>query len=211
MSPAREGQRDPLLVATRNVGKLRELRALFARAGVPLLDLDGAAIPLDPSAEDALEVSPTFEGNALAKARYFSRLAGGRAVVADDSGLEVRVLGGAPGVRSRRYSGVVGPAPLVDEANVAQLLHALRGARDRRARFVCAAAYVGAQGECVCLGEVAGWISEAPRGDGGFGYDPVFVSDELGKAFGEVSPAEKAAVSHRTRAFEALAHSIWGR
>jgi XTP/dITP diphosphohydrolase len=125
--------------------------------------------------------------------------------VADDSGIEVRALNGAPGVLSKRWSqrpDLSGQA--LDDANNALLLRRLGGAPDRRARYVCAAAYCGADGEFVVRGEVEGVITDAPRGVGGFGYDPFFESLELGRTFGEVSLEEKARVSHRARAFEQL-------
>jgi XTP/dITP diphosphohydrolase len=198
----------PIVIATRNAGKLRELRALFATLGTNILDLDGAGIPLDEDAEASLEQFATFEENALAKARYFARLAGGLPVAADDSGIEVRALGGAPGVRSRRYAGAVGSAAEVDAANTARLLQALQGHADRNARFVCAAAYVDGARELVCRGEVVGRVADAPVGCGGFGYDPVFLSDELGRSFGEATSDEKEQVSHRGRAFRALAQRL---
>ena len=128
--------------------------------------------------------------------------------VADDSGIEVSALGGAPGVRSKRFSGVQGASHAVDAANNALLVERLAGVADRRARFVCAAAYVGAQGELVRRGEVPGRIVDAASGAQGFGYDPHFLSDELGKTFGEATVVEKATVSHRARAFAALVEAL---
>ncbi len=192
-----------LLLGTRSAGKLRELRPLFAAAGFEVVDATAAGIA-ESAEEDALEVAETFEENALAKARYFRRVSG-RDAVADDSGIEVRALGGAPGVRSKRWSerpDLCGQA--LDDENNALLLRRLAGADDRGARYVCAAAYSGVDGEFVVRGEVAGVITRAPRGTGGFGYDPFFESLELGRTFGEVSMDEKARVSHRARAFEKL-------
>ena len=196
----------PWVLATRNPGKLRELRPLFGEAGIAVIDLVEAGIGEAPE-EEALECHPTFEGNALAKARWFGARTGGLPVIADDSGLEVVALGGAPGVRSKRWSEraeLSGSA--LDAANNALLLERLRGVRDRRARFVCAAAWCDGAHELVVRGETPGVIVEegAARGDHGFGYDPLFRSDELGMTLAEATVAEKQAVSHRGRAFSAL-------
>jgi XTP/dITP diphosphohydrolase len=192
-----------VLLATRSGGKLRELRPLFAGHGMAVMDLTEAGIA-ESAVEDDLEQYETFEENALAKGRYFSALSG-MAVVADDSGLEVRALGGRPGVRSKRWSGrsdLSGEA--LDAENNALLLRSLGSDADRAARYVCAAAYVDGARELVRRGEVAGRITTAPRGTAGFGYDPYFESDELGRTFGEVTGDVKATVSHRARAFGAL-------
>ena len=176
---------------------------MFERSGFEVVDATGAGLR-ESAEEDALEVAETFEGNAMLKARYFRRLSG-LDTVADDSGIEVRALGGAPGVLSKRWSqrpDLSGQA--LDDANNALLLRRLEGVEDRTARYVCAAAYSGAGGEFVVRGAVDGVITTTPRGTGGFGYDPYFESLELGRTFGEVSMAEKARVSHRARAFEKL-------
>lgn len=167
------------------------------------MSLDDAGIP-ESKVEDALEAHLTFEENALAKARYFARLSG-RPTLADDSGLAVEALGGRPGVLSKRWSGrddLSGQA--LDDENNRLLLEALRAASDRRAHYVCAAAFVDGGRELVCRGEVHGRILAAPSGTGGFGYDPMFFADELGKTFGDATREEKATVSHRARAFAAL-------
>jgi XTP/dITP diphosphohydrolase len=192
-----------VLLATRSLGKLSELHPLFERAGVLVVDLDAAGIVEQPE-EDALEVFNTFEENALAKARYFQRLSG-MPTVADDSGLEVHALGGKPGVQSKRWSGrpeLSGRA--LDVANNATLQAALAQASDRRARYVCVAAFVDGDEEIVRRGEVAGRITSAARGSGGFGYDPYFEVEGLGVTFGECSPKVKEEYSHRGRAFRAL-------
>jgi XTP/dITP diphosphohydrolase len=194
-----------VLVATRNPGKLRELRPLFAALGVRVVDLGEAGVP-ESDAEEAVEAHETFEENALAKARHFSRASGGLATVADDSGLEVDALGGAPGVRSKRFSGETGPG--VDAANNALLVERLGGVEDRTARFVCAAAYVDGARELVRRGSVPGRIVDEGRGAHGFGYDPHFLADELGKTFGEATVVEKGGVSHRARAFAALVEAL---
>jgi XTP/dITP diphosphohydrolase len=192
-----------VLLATRSEGKLRELRPLFAAAGVTVQDLREARV-LPSADEDAVEAFETFQENALAKARFFNALTG-RPTVADDSGLEVDVLSGSPGVRSRRWSGradLSGQA--LDDANNEKLLAALKDVRQPRARYVCAAAYCDGVREDVVLGETVGTIVKDPRGAGGFGYDPYFLSAELGATFGERSREEKERVSHRGRAFRAL-------
>ena len=192
-----------VLVATRNPGKLRELLPLFAGAGMVPRTLDEVGVAEDGS-EEALESADTFEGNALAKARHFHRRSG-LPTVADDSGLAVEVLGGAPGVRSKRWAGLALEGAALDAANNAALLRKLEGVADRRARYVCAAAWVEGAREVVRLGETSGRIAAAPSGGtAGFGYDPLFVSDELGVSFADVSRDEKARVSHRGRAFRAL-------
>jgi XTP/dITP diphosphohydrolase len=196
----------PILVATRNAGKLRELRALFAGLGVELVDLAAAGIPETPD-EDALEAYDTFEANALAKARHFHALSG-LPTIADDSGLAVDALGGAPGVHSKRYSGATGPSAVVDRANNTKLLAALADTGDRGARFVCAAAYVDGERELATRGEALGRIVDDARGSDGFGYDPHFRSDELGLTFAEATVAQKEQVSHRGRAFRALVEAL---
>ena len=198
---------DEVIVATRNPGKLRELVPLFAAIGVRVVDLDAAGIPESPE-EDDVEAFETFEENALAKARYFHRASGGLPTVADDSGLEVEALGGAPGVRSKRFAGAEGASRVVDAANNALIVERLAGVADRRARFVCAAAYVGGEGALVRRGVVPGRIVDRAAGTLGFGYDPHFHADELGKTFGEATVAEKATVSHRARAFAALVEAL---
>ena len=200
--------RSKVLLATRSAGKLEELAPLFADAGIEAVTLDQAGIA-ESRAEDGLEVFETFEENALAKARYFRARAPGFAVIADDSGLEVAALGGAPGVRTKRFSGrddLRGQE--LDDANNATLLLALEGAADRCARYVCVAAVVDEAGERTFRGETEGEILFAPSGDGGFGYDPLFLSDELGVTFAEVGRTDKERVSHRGRAFSALLRAM---
>ncbi|MDB4905770.1 MAG: Nucleoside-triphosphatase rdgB [Gemmatimonadetes bacterium] len=207
--PTRAGVAQPLLLATRSAGKLRELRPMFEERGLRVVDLVEAGIA-EGADEDGLEVFETFEENALAKARWFHARSG-MPTVADDSGLEVRALGGRPGVRSKRWSGradLRGEA--LDEANNAMLLQALEGAVDRRARFVCVAALVdgvrGAMGERTWRGEVRGVLLREGRGAGGFGYDPYFAAEDTGgvRSFGELTGEEKSRVSHRARAFALL-------
>jgi XTP/dITP diphosphohydrolase len=189
-----------LLVATRNPGKLVELRRLLDAegiAGVRVLGLaDVPEFPEEP------ETGATFAENALAKARDATK-ATGLAAVADDSGLTVDALGGMPGVLSARWAGRHGD----DRANLELVLGQLADVPDDRrgAAFVCAAALVVPGGqEVVVHGEWTGRMARAPRGTGGFGYDPVFVPDGDTRTSAELAPHEKDALSHRGRAMRAL-------
>ena len=192
-----------LLVATRNAGKLAELNEILAASGIHVVDLEDAGIR--PHEEEAdIECFESLRENAIAKARYFHRVSG-LATVADDSGLSVDALKGAPGVHSRRYSGrddLSGQD--LDDANNNALMVALRDALHPAARFGCAAAYADGEFEVVEEGFAHGEILRRPRGANGFGYDPYFLSDDLGKTFAEATREEKAPVSHRGRAFRAL-------
>ena len=198
------------LLATRSLGKLHELRPLFAAAGLAVIDLPEAGV-VESAEEDALEVYDTFEENALAKARYFHQRSRGLPTIADDSGLEVMALGGRPGVRTKRFSGrddLSGRA--LDAANNATLLAALTGVEEERrdARYVCVAALVDAASERTWRGMATGRILLAPRGTEGFGYDPLFLSDDLGVTFAQVPREAKETVSHRGRAFGSLIASL---
>ena len=196
-----------MLLATRSAGKLRELRPLFESYGFRAIDLVEAGL-LETPAEDDLEAFATFEENARAKARHFFRLSG-QPTVADDSGLVVDALDGRPGVHSKRWSDradLRGQA--LDDENNRKLLRELDGTSNRTAHYVCAAAFVDGAREIVRRGEVSGTIIDSPRGTGGFGYDPLFNSTELGRTFAEVSAADKERVSHRGRAFRALLDAL---
>jgi len=196
-----------VLLATRSHGKLRELHGILADAGLSGVTLDEFGIEYSPEEED-IECFDTFEANALAKARYFHARSG-LPTMADDSGLSVTALGGAPGVWSKRFSGRNDlSGQTLDDANNAKLLSELSGADDRSAKYSCAAAYVDDNEEHVALGETHGRITDEPRGAEGFGYDPYFFSTELNKTFGEASISAKQEVSHRGRAFRALADLI---
>lgn len=188
-----------LLVASRNRKKLTELRRVLDAAGVSGL----ALVSLDDVAPfgETPETGTTFEENALAKARD-AFAATGLATVADDSGLEVAALNGMPGVLSARWSGVHGD----DAGNTALLLAQLRDVPDSRrsAAFVSACALVSSAGETVVRGVWAGTIAREPRGDGGFGYDPVFIPEGSDRSAAELSPAEKDGQSHRGRALALL-------
>lgn len=203
-----------LVLATRSAGKLAEIRRILSVVpGLRVLDLAGAGVPYDP-AEEHLEPHDSFEENAVSKARFFQRLSG-LPTVADDSGLEVEALRGAPGVRSKRFAPDADvPGTNVDEANNRYLLRALEGIAlsGRAARFVCVAALVAPErAPEVFRGEARGIILEGPRGKSGFGYDPLFLDRELGKTFAELSSDEKNGRSHRGRAFRALAESLLRR
>jgi XTP/dITP diphosphohydrolase len=193
-----------LLVATRSAGKMREIRRILAGVpGVRVIDLDDAGVAYD-RAEEALEPYDTFEENARSKAAYFMEKTG-LPTVADDSGLEVDALGGAPGVHSARYAGPTAD----DEANCRKLLQALAGVspEGRTARFRCVIAVVRQADDAAPIVAEACWagrIAEAPRGDGGFGYDPVFVDLDTGRTAAELPAAVKNAVSHRARALREL-------
>ena len=183
-----------LLVATRNAGKIRELARLFEALDVELVGLERFDVP------EVVEDRDTFEGNAIKKARELA-LATGLPTLADDSGIEVDALGGAPGVYSARYAGEHGD----DDANNAKLLDAMKGVSDRGARFRCALAFAdprGPLGERVHVehGVVEGSITGELRGDGGFGYDPLFLLRGDTRTTAELGADEKNAISHRAEA-----------
>lgn len=191
MSP----RRPLLVVATRNPGKTRELRELLAGFPVEVRDLTGFG-PLPEVEEDGA----SFEENAYKKASFTARLLGVPAL-ADDSGLCVAALGGAPGVHSARYGG----PGLSDAERVARLLAAMRGRTDRRASFVCVLSLAVPSGAALTYeGRCEGVIAEEPAGENGFGYDPVFVYPPLGKTFAQLGAEEKHRVSHRGRAMAEL-------
>jgi XTP/dITP diphosphohydrolase len=193
-----------LVVATRNRHKVREIAVLLAEAG---LDLE--AVTLDEVAPDAelLENEDTFEGNALAKARQAS-VACGMPAIADDSGIEVDALGGAPGVRSARWAG----EPCDDGRNNEKMLREMAAvpAGKRTARYRCAAAFVDVARklEVVRSGACEGVLLGEARGSGGFGYDPLFFLPSLGRTMAEIELAEKSRLSHRAVAFRALAQVL---
>jgi XTP/dITP diphosphohydrolase len=201
-----------ILAATRNAGKQREIRRILGPAGLEVVFPDDIWLR-ELSDGDALEAAQSYEGNARRKADYFARLSS-LPTFADDSGLEIFALGGAPGVRSKRWAGAAGSETEIDAANNAELLRRLAGAPEARrlARYRCVLVFLKAPDAMpiVCQGDCTGRILAEPRGAGGFGYDPLFFSDELGKSFGEATDAEKDAVSHRGRALRALAQSLAG-
>ncbi|HEY4100909.1 MAG TPA: non-canonical purine NTP pyrophosphatase [Gemmatimonadales bacterium] len=198
-----------MLVATRSVGKQKEFRTLLRPIAGQILFPDDFGI--DPSPDEALiESHATFEANAAAKARWFARQVS-IPVIADDSGLEVDALGGAPGVRSKRFAGLDGPDEVVAERNVAALLDRLAGIpdRDRTARYRTVLVLVrAAYPDRIVAGSCEGKILDAPRGTGGFGYDPVFYSSDLQCTFAEALPEAKGRVSHRARAVAAMVEAL---
>ena len=188
-----------IVLATRNPGKVAELRALLA--DLPVRLRSAAEVEGAPEVE---EDAPTLEGNAAKKARALHAHTGLPAL-ADDTGLEVAALGGAPGVHSARYAG-----PAADDAaNRARLLRDLAGRADRSARFRTVLAYLDAAGalhtfEGVCRGR----ILHEERGTGGFGYDALFVPEGETRTFAELAPEEKNAISHRAQALRAFRHAL---
>ena len=190
---------EPLVLATRNAAKLRELARILGEQ-VPLAGLDAF-----PGAPDVPETGATFEENALLKARAIAQYTHLPAV-ADDSGLCVDALNGMPGVLSARWAGGHGD----DKANLDLVLAQIAAVPDTRrgARFVCAAALVDGAREVVVTGTVAGRLIRERRGSGGFGYDPIFLPDGFEETTAEMTPEAKDAISHRGRAFRALAPFI---
>lgn len=188
-----------LVIATGNVKKLVELRRILHGLDVDLVSMTDLGLP------EPVEDGDTFAENALIKARS-ACAESGLPALADDSGLEVTALGGAPGVRSARYAGTNHPSRSDnDAANNAKLLAALSGVSDRTARFVCAAALVLPDGrEWVVHGQMRGQIIDTPRGTRGFGYDPHFVADGETRTNAELAPHEKDERSHRGEAFRGL-------
>lgn len=186
-----------LLIATTNQGKIIELRSLLA--SVPLLRLRSLAE--FPETEDVEETGTTFSENAVLKATAYAGQTG-LWTLADDSGLEVDALGGAPGVFSARYGG----EGLNDAQRVERLLDELSGCpgQERSARFICVIAIADPQGQVANLstGRCEGQIALAPKGTGGFGYDPVFIPGGFNQSFGELSPEIKQSISHRALALE---------
>ncbi len=192
-----------IVMATRNRGKLREFRNLLMPLKSEVVSLEDMSIDVEIP-----ESGNTFAENARMKAIGYSRLTQ-FPVLADDSGLEVEALGGAPGVYSARYAG----CGASDSDRVQKLLKGLeRVDRGREARFVCALA-LAHKGALLLesVGDCEGIIADAPRGDNGFGYDPIFLFPELGKTFAELSAAEKNLCSHRARAVASLLCKIVNR
>ncbi|NQD88653.1 RdgB/HAM1 family non-canonical purine NTP pyrophosphatase [Paenarthrobacter sp. CM16] len=210
MSGTLPGDAPRLVLATHNKGKLRELRELL-RGQVPGLDVDTQVVDAAAAgAPDVAETGVTFAENSLLKARAVAE-ATGLVAIADDSGLAVDVLGGAPGIFSARWSGTHGD----DVANLNLLLAQLSDVPDafRGAAFVCAAALAvpGSDGiahETVEYGQLEGTLLREPRGEGGFGYDPVLQPAGMDRSCAELSPEEKNAISHRGQAFRALLPAI---
>lgn len=199
-------QREPmqvtkLFLASSNIGKLWEYLELASGSGVTI-----ELLPRFGEFPSFEESAPTFAENSVGKALHYSRFAD-EAVLADDSGLEVPVLDGAPGVFSARYAG-----PGASDADrVQKLLREMRGKEgaERRARFVCVTAVARAGRAIAVVSDLArGVITEEPRGDGGFGYDPIFLFEQLGRTYAELTPAEKNAYSHRGKSFSKLLYML---
>lgn len=193
-----------LLIATRNAGKFREIERLFHDTSIDLVSLSDLELPSSPE-EDELESGATFAENAMAKARFFAERTG-LPTLAEDSGLLVDALEGAPGVETKRFA----PADLqaehgTDTANNLYLLERLRGVPDteRTARFHCAVAVVLNDESRTFEGRLDGRILREPRGSGGFGYDPLFYLSDRDCTSAELSPEEKNEISHRGRAVAA--------
>jgi XTP/dITP diphosphohydrolase len=191
-----------VMIATSNAGKLRDFAGAAAVLGIEIASLPGfASLPL------AIEDGVTFEENARKKAAYYSRFAPGELVLADDSGLEVDALGGAPGVHSARYAADEphkADSNTDDDENNARVIRELAGVptEKRTGRFVCVIA-AARNGEIVAVfnGKAEGLILEVPRGINGFGYDPLFHFPQIGKTFAELTAEEKSVFSHRGAAF----------
>ena len=207
--PAPRGMRRPaprrLVIATANAGKLREFRSLLAALPFELTSFGELGL------SSPEETGASFLANALLKARHAAKL-GGSAAVADDSGLEVDALAGAPGIYSARYAG----SDADDAANNAKLMGALAGVAPerRRARYRCALVFVESAEDGAPLVAEADWegfILDAPRGGGGFGYDPYFWLPDLNKTAAELPPAEKNRLSHRGKAMRALCEQLSSR
>ena len=184
-----------LILGTRNQGKVAEFKLLLATLDVPL-----AGLAEFPQVPEVVEDGSTFEANAAKKAVTWAR-ALGDVVLADDSGLEVKVLAGRPGVHSARYAGPQQDA----QANVVAILEQIRNvpAERRGARFVCVLALATPDGLAFTVrGACEGFLTDAPRGTGGFGYDPIFLVPEYAQTFGELSADVKNRISHRARAIQ---------
>jgi XTP/dITP diphosphohydrolase len=198
-----------IILATRNPGKIAELRRILAESG----GFEVVGLEEFPGAPDVPETELTFAGNALLKARAIAAHTGLPAI-SDDSGLCVDALNGMPGVLSARWSGRFGRAAAdMDRANVELVLDQLGdvATEHRAAHFVCVAALVlPGGGEHTVEGRMEGRIVAAPRGDGGFGYDPIFAADGHDVTTAELTPADKDAISHRGKAFRALASLLPG-
>ena len=188
-----------LVLATRNQGKIREFKELLKDAPIELRSLnDFGPIP------EAVEDGETFDDNAYKKALFTAKVLGLPAI-ADDSGLEVEALDGAPGVFSARYAG----EKASDQDNIAKLLTEMKGKSNRKAAFACVISIAVPTGPALTYeGRCEGEILTAPRGDGGFGYDPVFFYPPLGQTFAEIPMAEKNKISHRGKALAELAAEV---
>lgn len=188
-----------IIAATKNKGKIREISKIFGKLGFEVESQQDAGYDID-----VLETGDTFEKNALIKARAISLICD-NPVLADDSGLCIDALDGRPGVYSARYAG----EDATDEDKVNKILGEMEGVRNRTAYFVTSVAFIFPNGkEFTASGKVEGHITTEPHGKNGFGYDPIFYSEELGKTFAEATDDEKNSVSHRSRALKALSEKL---
>ncbi len=188
-----------VVAATKNPGKIKEISSILSKLGLEVISQADAGINVD-----IVETGKTFKANALLKAKSIALMCDD-AVLADDSGLCVDALGGAPGIYSARYAG----EDATDYDKIHKLLTELNGVTDRKAKFVTAIAFIFPDGrEVITTGETCGHITEVPIGESGFGYDPIFYSDDLKKTFGEATEEEKNSISHRARALTALAGKL---
>ena len=188
-----------LILATHNAHKVEEIRAILADSDVAALGVEVVSLDAFPDVPESPEDHETFIENALQKAHFVYQHTG-VACVADDSGLEVDALDGAPGVHSKRYT-----PEATAVANNTKLLQALSGVTERTARFRCTLALVTSGGEWTADGACEGEIANATRGEGGFGYDPLFLPDGFGgQTMAELLPSQKNQISHRGRAFAQL-------
>ena len=197
----------PLLVATSNPHKIEEIAAVLTPLGI---DVEGL-VSLDEIPREPVEDGDTFKANARLKAIGYA-IATGRLCLADDSGLEVDALGGAPGIHSARYAGSGETRDERDQANNEKLLRELQDIPEdqRTARFVCAICLVDAEGKILAetRGEFPGLITDSPRGTNGFGYDPLLYLPDVDRTSAELSPAEKNARSHRGEAARQMAMKL---
>lgn len=184
-----------IIAATTNEGKVKEIKKIFSSPELEIISMRDAGFDIE-----VMETGNTFEENALLKARAVFGLCA-KPVLADDSGLCVDALDGAPGLYSARYAGIGAS----DDDKITKLLKALDGETNRKAHFQSTVAFIDSNGtEYTASGKVFGSITDKPCGSGGFGYDPVFFSDELQKTFGEATSDEKNSISHRARALGSL-------
>lgn len=193
-----------LVLASSNAGKLREFRQMLSPLGIEVVPQSEAGIA------DADEPHSTFVENALAKARHASR-GSGLPAFADDSGICVAALGGEPGVRSARFADGAGAREDQDRRNNEKLIAALKSGKDRQAHYYCVVVLVRHAGDpepLIAEGRWQGEIIAAPRGTGGFGYDPHFLLPELGRTAAELMPDEKNAISHRGQAMQRMVEML---
>lgn len=193
-------QDNEIVIATHNSGKLKEIRALLAHFNLKITNAG------DYNLSEPIEDAPDYQGNALIKARYVSQ-ATGKIALADDSGLSVNTLNGQPGIYSARWAGPDKDFNLAIKRIESEIIQ--KNTNDYSASFFCALALVYPNGqENVFLGEVKGSLVFPPRGEKGFGYDPIFIAKDMEKTFAEIEPEFKHSISHRADAFKQLVHML---